>query len=90
MARGITIKITRTIERRERRKDEIGVYIWTGTCTRSLSSLPKSPKLAWIYGDKPIVRTTTIEFLPPGVVPHAALEYQKHWVPKMRALGIIK
>lgn len=90
MARGITIKITRKVERRERRKDEIGVYIWAGTCSRALSSLPRSPSLASIYGDEPEVITTTIEFLPPGVVPHAALEYQKHWVPKMRALGVIK
>ena len=90
MAKGISITVTRRVERRHRRKDEIAVNIWTGTKWVSPSATPRSPALAWIYGTEPKVISTKIEFLPPGVVSHSTLEYQKVLLPRMRALGVIK
>ena len=88
MTRGITIKITRTIETRERRKDEVRVRIWTGTRWVSPSATPVDPHL--FGSSEPKVVTAKIKFLPPGVVPHDALLYRQTLLPKMRAMGVIQ
>lgn len=90
MAKGITIKITRTIETRERRKDEVRVRIWTGTRWVSPSATPLDPHLAKYFGSEPKVVTAKIKFLPPGVITHDALHYQQTLLPEMRALGVIQ
>lgn len=90
MARGITIKITRPVERRERRMDDVAVRIWTGTCWRNAVSPPRSHHLAYIYGDEPEIVRTKIEFLPPGVVAHTTLKYKQTLERQMRAQGVIK
>lgn len=90
MAKGITIKITRTIETRERRKDEVRVRIWTGTRWVSPSATPHDPHIAKYFGSEPKVVTAKIKFLPPGVVPYDALLYRQTLLPKMRAMGVIR
>jgi len=90
MARGITITIKRLVERRERRSGEIGVCIWTGQRLTRVDSLPESPKLAYVYGSKPKIVETRIEFLPPDVIPLDGLRYRKQVLPKMRAMGLIR
>ena len=90
MARGITITIERLVERRERRSDEVGVCIRTGRGIARVDSLPESPRLAHIYGNKPREVVTRIEFLPPGVIPIDGLRYRKKVLPKMRAMGLIR
>jgi len=77
MAHGITIKITRPIETRERRKDDVGLRLWTGTCWRRLDCRPRSPKLAHIFGNETEIVKTKIEFLPPDVVAYTTLKYKQ-------------
>ena len=90
MSRGITITITRLIERRERRSDEVGVCIHTGQRLTRVDSLPESPKLAYLYGSKPREVKTRIEFLPHDVIPIDRLRYRKKVLPKMRAMGLVR
>ena len=90
MTKGITIKITRVIERRPCRKDEVKVLIWTGRQWVTPSATPRNPAMGKYFGSEPRVVTTKIKFLPPGVVPYDALLYQQTLLPKMRAMGIIK
>ena len=90
MARGIVIKIVRPIETRKRRKDDVGLRIWTGTRWTRVDRVPYSPRLAYIYGSEPKIVRTKIEFLPPGVTPHAALVYKHVTAANMRSLGVIK
>lgn len=90
MPHGIKITITRLIERRERRSDEIGVCIWTGHRKTRVDSLPESPKLAYLYGNKPRKVVTRIEFLPPGVIPFDGARYRRQTMPKLRAMGLIR
>lgn len=88
--RGIAITITRLVERRERRADEVGVCIHTGRRLTRVDSLPDSPSLASHYGSEPSLIETRIEFLPPDVIPMDGLRYRKQVLPKLRAMGLIR
>lgn len=90
MARGITIKVSRIIETRERRKDEVRVSIWTGTAWVCPTATPRDPNMAKYFGSDPKVVTAKIKFLPPGVVPYDALLYRQILLPKMRKMGAIQ
>ena len=90
MGKGITIKITRAIETRERRQDEVKIRIQAGEKRVSVDAVPYSPDLAYIYGTEPQIVRTKIEFPPPGTVCFSSLIYQKKYVPQLRAMGILK
>jgi hypothetical protein len=88
--KGITIKVTRIIETRARRKDEVRVTIWTGTKWVSPSATPIDPCMAQYWGTEPVKWTAKIEFAPPGTVSEDTVLYRETLLPKMRAMGIIK
>jgi len=90
MAKGITIKITRPIQRRARRKDEWGLLIWAGDRSYRLDSLPRSPELAYIFGSEEEIVRTRIDFPSPGEVSRTAKLYQQAIAPKLIAMGVLR
>lgn len=77
MTQGISITITRVIETRKPFKGERWSRIWNGNKWVSLSAKPLSPNLAWVFGYERKVMSTTLEFLPHGIVPNEALIYRR-------------
>jgi hypothetical protein len=82
MSKGIAITITRKIETRKPYPGERWHRIWNGCEWATWSSKPRNPSLASVLGHGPEIATTRIEFLPPGVVSFASLQYKRSEVYK--------
>ncbi len=88
MTKGIRIRICRRIETRRSRPREAGIRVWTGAQWVRPDSLPDSNKLAYIFGRKPRVVKTVLEFPPSGMTPdHAGFLRRKleRALPSVRA-----
>lgn len=87
MAHAVTIRITRRIDVRNRRPDEVGLRIRTGFGWFRPDSLPFPPKLAADCGFVPQICETIIEFPPPGIVAYNRASAKELMLPRSRRLG---
>lgn len=91
MAKGITIKVTRIIETRDRRPGERGHKIWTGTKWVSVDAVPRGLTAGMKAADfPPLAVTTTIAFPPSGTVTIDALRYRAGLMKEMQKIGVVR